>query len=262
MNFYNWQSQSIDATLAKSVFQILNAQHFVEPLYCDQRQSTSFIKIKERSKKSEEYAYYTKQTPFCRYDQDINKLNDLWSILNNYWYWDSKNDETIDLEESTNDIKLQNIDTYKELKEVARKSNPDITKEEIYEQLLKPYRHEKVRIWDKENNKFKILYICKYDGWNKEFNKTWNLLDHVRMHEGIKPHKCKIWGKTFTQKGNLKKHNIVQHSIQSLKERKKFKWVYWEWSYTERYNLKVNFDCFKFNLLYNLSKFINNFNFN
>lgn len=74
---------------------------------------------------------------------------------------------------------------------------------------------------DPTNNKFKVYYICKYNGCDKEFTKTWNLLDHVRMHEGIKPYKCSLCRKSFTQKGNLKKH-LKQHTLKTLKERKRF----------------------------------------
>ena len=85
-------------------------------------------------------------------------------------------------------LSYQSYDTYKELKTIARQENPDITKEEIYEQLLKPFRYEKVKYWNRILRRFKISYICRYEGWDKKFTKTWNLLDHVRMHEGIKPY--------------------------------------------------------------------------
>ena len=134
----------------------------------------------------------------------------------------------------------QNYETYKDLKRMAVQANPEITKEQIYEQLLKPFRHEKVKQWDDTQNKFKVSYVCRYENCDKEFTKTWNLLDHVRMHEGIKPFACTLWGKTFTQKGNLKKHNIVQHSTESLEERKKFRCDICNKGYTERYNLVVS----------------------
>ena len=135
----------------------------------------------------------------------------------------------------------QNFETYKQLKNAAKMSNPDISKEKIYEQLLKPFRQEKVKLWDAAQKRFRVSYICKYEGCDKEFTKTWNLLDHVRMHEGIKPFTCNLCSKTFTQKGNLKKHYIVQHSSESLEERKKFRCEVWGKGYTERYNLVVRF---------------------
>ena len=117
------------------------------------KKSISFIKIKERSNTNEEYVYNTKQVQFCQLDNGINKLNDLWSTLNLYWNWDSQQFDKTCLEKKTEDeLDLHNIDTYKELKEVAMKSNPDITKEEIYELLLKPYQHKKNEVmgWSKQ----------------------------------------------------------------------------------------------------------------
>jgi len=57
----------------------------------------------------------------------------------------------------------------------------------------------------------KKRYIeCLYNGCLKKFSKSWNFIDHARMHIGIKPYKCEKCDKAFTQKGNLKKH-INQH---------------------------------------------------
>ncbi|CAI2378592.1 unnamed protein product [Moneuplotes crassus] len=51
------------------------------------------------------------------------------------------------------------------------------------------------------------FYVCKFKGGcHKEFERSWNLLDHYRMHEGIKPYSCPICQKKFTQKGNMNKH--------------------------------------------------------
>ncbi|CAI2372565.1 unnamed protein product [Moneuplotes crassus] len=51
------------------------------------------------------------------------------------------------------------------------------------------------------------VYVCQYKGvCKKEFERSWNLLDHCRVHMGIKPYTCPICNKKFTQKGNLNKH--------------------------------------------------------
>ena len=52
----------------------------------------------------------------------------------------------------------------------------------------------------------KKLIVCQYPGCNKSFSKTWNFRDHAMKHEGIKPYSWHIWGRSFTQKGNQKKH--------------------------------------------------------
>lgn len=60
--------------------------------------------------------------------------------------------------------------------------------------------------------KTQYMYVWKHKGGcNKEFDRSWNLLDHCRMHAGIKPHQCHICDKKFTQKGNLNKH-LVTHT--------------------------------------------------
>lgn len=123
---------------------------------------------------------------------------------------------------------------------MTNKINPNLTKEQIYEKLLKPFRHRKEKVYDFNAHRYRVSYFCEYEGCGKEFNKTWNLLDHVRMHVGIRPYECNICHHTFTQKGNLKKHNLIQHSHRSLKERKRFKCKTCNKRYTERYNLVVS----------------------
>jgi hypothetical protein len=72
---------------------------------------------------------------------------------------------------------------------------------------LKPYDYmikEKKSI---TTGKTTFLYVCKHrGGCSREFERSYNLLDHCRMHVGIRPHQCHICLKSFTQKGNLNKH--------------------------------------------------------
>ena len=84
----------------------------------------------------------------------------------------------------------------------------------------------------------KRVIVCKYANCGKEFTKSWNFLDHARMHEGLKPFVCDICSKAFTQSGNMKKH-IKQHSVEDVKQRKRYKCEYCDKCYTEKFNLKV-----------------------
>ena len=164
--------------------------------------------------------------------------------IDNYWFWSTtKYDSTSQFDESLSNSKISyhNFESYNDLKIAARNENPDITKEEMYLKLLEPFKQEKIIEWSQKYGRLFTTYLCKYDGCNKKFTKTWNMLDHVRMHEGIKPFDCKIWGKQFTQKGNLKKHHMLYHSNKSIRDRKKFECIQCNRKYTEKYNLVVNF---------------------
>ena len=99
-----------------------------------------------------------------------------------------------------------------------------------------PY-HQEFRK-NSKNNKMLVVYICGFHNCGKEFMRTWNLLDHLRMHYGIRPFSCSICQKSFTQKGNLRKH-MEQHSKPNLSSRRKFECVYCQSKFTEKYNFKV-----------------------
>lgn len=90
-----------------------------------------------------------------------------------------------------------------------------------------------------KNGKMIIVYFCGHEECNKEFLRTWNLLDHLRMHEGVRPYICSICCKSFTQKGNLRKH-FLQHNQPDLEERRRYNCQYCSSSFTERYNLRVS----------------------
>jgi hypothetical protein len=50
------------------------------------------------------------------------------------------------------------------------------------------------------------VITCLYDGCSKKFTKTWNILDHFKIHTGNKPFPCYGCNRLFSQKGNLTKH--------------------------------------------------------
>lgn len=87
---------------------------------------------------------------------------------------------------------------------------------------LKEYPYSSEYRTNEKNGKMLIVYICRHEGCDKEFMRTWNLLDHARMHKGIRPFLCDFCNKSFTQKGNLRKH-LLQHYQPSLNERRKYR---------------------------------------
>lgn len=55
-------------------------------------------------------------------------------------------------------------------------------------EALKNYTYESSFRKDPKTNKMVVVYTCGHEDCKKEFMRTWNLLDHLRMHEGIKPY--------------------------------------------------------------------------
>ena len=125
------------------------------------------------------------------------------------------------------------------------------TKKEINMKYLKDFRYE-TRVDYNEFGKHCTVYIWKEGDWNKEFYRTNNLLDHVRMHAGIRPYTWQYWQKEFTQKSNMKKH-MKMHLMPNLEQRKRYQWNQCGAWYTERYNFVVRKVAIIFIILENMS---------
>lgn len=130
------------------------------------------------------------------------------------------------IEENT--LKIESNPT--ELKDNTSSNDKDSHK------LLQGYRYEIVSY---KKNQVKKSYKWMFPGCSKIFGKTWNFLDHARMHEGIKPFQWDVCLKSFTQHGNLRKHSR-QHQIPEITSRKTQKCPLCSCTYTEKYNLKVS----------------------
>jgi len=94
-------------------------------------------------------------------------------------------------------------------------------REELYVKLLSDFKYNVLKHYDEEKEKEVLEYQCGYGTCGKVLQKPWNLLDHVRMHQGVKPFQCEFCGKDFTQKGNLKKH-VRQHLNPNVNNRKRY----------------------------------------
>ncbi|CAI2374427.1 unnamed protein product [Moneuplotes crassus] len=77
-------------------------------------------------------------------------------------------------------------------------------------EILKDYEYSISYLPSKGPRRRRRILHCKHNHCKKSFYKTWNFIDHARMHLGIKPYSCDLCDAKFTQKGNLLKH-IARH---------------------------------------------------
>lgn len=106
-------------------------------------------------------------------------------------------------------------------------------------EAFKDFEFEVISVKNLKTGNFNTAYRCLYNNCGKTMDRTWNLLDHVRMHKGIKPFKWGVCGKAFTQRGNMAKHAKL-HKTKSIEKRRKFTCTYCGKKYTEKYNLAVS----------------------
>lgn len=113
-----------------------------------------------------------------------------------------------------------------------------LNRNNLYINLLKGFRYEYKEISNFRTKKPQAIFICKEGDCLMEFTRSWNLLNHVRSHRGLRPYTWQICKHQFTQKGNLKKH-IKTHLLPSVESRKRFTCKFCNKKYTERYNFRV-----------------------
>lgn len=63
-----------------------------------------------------------------------------------------------------------------------------MVKSELNLDLLKDFDYEIVMKKNESTGNWNTVYKCKFQDCNKIMERTWNMIDHARMHKGIKPY--------------------------------------------------------------------------
>lgn len=136
-------------------------------------------------------------------------------------------------------------DDIEEDKEPNSENSKDNKKHKIDDEQdfdpLKGHKYELKFEYNATSKRSRRILIWKYDNCNKEFVKTWNIVDHFRIHTKESPFWCKICNKEFTQRGNLRKH-MDKHKSESLEHPQKYSCEKCECKYSSQYNLNVHMD--------------------
>jgi len=88
--------------------------------------------------------------------------------------------------------------------EVVDQENKD-TEAPLLEKL-KTHPCKTAHVYNPRTKRMNKVITCLYKNCGRKFTKTWNILDHFKVHTGEKPFQCSNWLKSFSQKGNLSKH--------------------------------------------------------
>lgn len=94
----------------------------------------------------------------------------------------------------------------KKFKQKHRKATADSDTHVPILEKLKEHPCSTKHTYNPTTKRMNKVITCLYDGCGKQFTKTWNILDHFKVHTGEKPFQCAACKRSFSQKGNLTKH--------------------------------------------------------
>jgi len=58
-------------------------------------------------------------------------------------------------------------------------------------------------------------FVCNFNNCEMMFQKSTSLIVHYWRHNNVRPFKCNLCNKGFTQSGTLSRHNRAVHKIKS-----------------------------------------------
>jgi hypothetical protein len=77
---------------------------------------------------------------------------------------------------------------------------------EDFKILKKTKRYYEIKLFNPSTKRSRQLLFCKFKRCGKKFSRKCGLKDHILIHEDIKPYKCDLCPKHFTQQGNKEIH--------------------------------------------------------
>jgi hypothetical protein len=78
---------------------------------------------------------------------------------------------------------------------------------------MPPGSYVKVKMLNKEVNRYMAHFICKYRNCDRIFAKSTSLIVHYWRHINVRPFTCNLCETSFTQSGTLSRHNRAVHNI-------------------------------------------------
>jgi uncharacterized Zn-finger protein len=111
-----------------------------------------------------------------------------------------------DYKKKQNCEKVMTPDSTEEPKKSKRKNTIESTSQNDIDSKLGGHPCTIEHVYNYSTKRMNKVITCLYDNCGKQFTKTWNILDHFKVHTGEKPYKCDTCTKSFSQKGNLTKH--------------------------------------------------------
>ena len=86
---------------------------------------------------------------------------------------------------------------------------------------LKGHQYSTIHCYNKATKRMNKILTCNYEGCGKQFTKTWNILDHFKIHTRERSHLCD----SIATKPFLKM--VILQSIESFMKKERLKeWLF------------------------------------